>query len=266
MDGPWAEGVLFAVAAVPAALLLAFGLAMTETRSRGPITVMLVAGLTLAAVALGRLGHALAGDDFLSHGGSLTWMLAAFTALAAICARRTRSTACLLIAALAAVGLLVELVNWAFGTEAVDTFRVLLAIAFAALFVAGLAVGGRAGTILVSAAGVTVLAAAYVLGAGAFFVLGTDTAWGWELVMLAQGLALAAFAVQRLEPGPGYLAFFVLASFVSSAAFARTDPEFETVAAPDATLVGWPLALAVGTAAAALWGVRRARMVHPHPR
>jgi hypothetical protein len=85
---------------------------------------------------------------------------------------------------------------------------------------AALSARPRAGTILVGAAGVTVLAGSYVL------LFGGSLGWGWELVMLVEGLALLAFAARRLEPGPGYLAFF---------------------------------ALAIGTAAAALNGGRRAR-------
>jgi hypothetical protein len=255
MNGPWSDAALVAAAAVPAVLLLALGVRAGSGReqSHDAVTVLLVAGLVLAAAALGRLGDALAGEDFLEHGGTLTWMLAAFTALAAVCTRRTGSAACLLLAALAAVGLLLEFVNWAFGTEALGTFRALLAVSFAVLFVAGLVVGGRAGTVLIGAAGVTVLAATYVTGAALLFAVGSDVPWGWELVTLLEGLALATYAVQRLEPGPGYLAFFVLLSFAGTAALGGGTEDGE----PSQTLVGWPLALAIGTVAAALPAVRR---------
>lgn len=253
MDGPWSDAALIAAAALPALLLLALGVRAGSGReqSHDAVTVLLVAGLVLAAAAIGRLGDALAGDDFLEQGGTLTWMLAAFTALAAVCTRRTGSSACLLLTALAAVGLLLEFVNWAFDTEALDTFRALLAVSFAVLFVAGLVVGGRGGTVLVGAAGVTVLAATYVTGAAFLFADGS-VPWGWELVTLLEGLALAVYAVQRLEPGPGYLAFYILVSFAATAALGGSqDGE-----APQ-TLVGWPLALAIGTVAAALPAVRR---------
>jgi peptidoglycan/LPS O-acetylase OafA/YrhL len=262
MDGPWAAGVLCLVAAVPAAALLAAGLraARDEEAGRAAVTLFLVAGLVLAAVALARLGDILGDDDWLADGGTFTLMIALFCALAAFVTLRSRSAACLLLAALAAVGLALEAVNWIFDTENVDTFRVLLAVAFAALFAAGVAVGGRSGTILVAAAGVTVLASGYVLGIGFF---GADLDWGWELVTLAEGLALVAYAARRLEPGPGYLAFFVLALFAATAAISGETGglfgSFEDPERPSPSLVGWPLALAIGTTAAALWGHRATR-------
>jgi hypothetical protein len=257
MQEPWADGVLLVVAAATAILLLALGL---RAESRADMTVLLVGGLAFAAVTIGRLADVLAGDDFLSGGGTLTWMLVLFTALGAALVARTRSMACLLVTALAAVGLLLEAVDWIFDTEDVDTYRALLAVSFAVLFGAGLAIGNRAGTILVGAAGVTVIAAYYVTGFGIF--PGGGLGWGWELVTLAQGLALLVYAARQVEPGPGYLAFFVLALFVFTAAAAGeevliingSEPE-----EPSPSLVGWPLALAVGTALAALWGLRGAR-------
>jgi hypothetical protein len=174
--------------------------------------------------------------------------------------RRGRSPACLLIAALAAVGLVNEAVNWIFDTENIDTFRVVLIICFAVLFAAGWTVSGRNGTVLVGAAGVTLLVSAYVLGfAQAFSPEGGDLGWGWELVALLEGLALLAYAALELEPGPGYLAFFVLGIFTigaaGSAGLLLISPEAED---RSDTLVGWPLALGVGTVLAALWGLRRA--------
>jgi hypothetical protein len=261
MNEPWAVGVLLVVAAIPALLLLwlALGAAGADTPDRVAVTILVVTGLVLAAVAVGRLGQTLAGDDFAEGGGTLTWTLALFTAIAALTAVRTRSVAALLFAALAAVGLVVEAVNWIFGVEDIDTFRVLLALAFAALFAAGVAVGGRAGTILVAAAGVTVLASFYVLIAGFF---GPGLGWGWELILLLEGLALAFYAAWRREPGPGYLAFFVLALFVVRAAvtgqggvFLGSLEESES----SSSLVGWPLAIAIVTLLAALWGARAAR-------
>ena len=70
---------------------------------------------------------------------------------------------------------------------------------------------------------------------------GGGVGWGWELVALVEGAVLTLYAVRQLEPGPGYLAFFVLVLFAFSAA-ATSD---------EATLVGWPLALAIATGLAA---------------
>jgi hypothetical protein len=246
MDGPWATWVLLAVAAVPALVLLRLGLRLAshEGASRAAVTVMLVAGLVLAAVAIARLAQLLAGDDFADGGGALTWTLALFTALSGFCARRGRSATCLLIAALAAVGLLLEAVSWIFDTHDADTFRALLALSFAALFGAGALLHGRAGTVLVAAGGVAALAGALLTSVVFAPLESGEVGWGWELVTLAEALLLAVYSARRLEPGPGYLAFFLLVAFALSAAQA------------DATLIGWPLTLAL--AALALLGLRRA--------
>jgi hypothetical protein len=267
MDGPWADGVLLIVAALPAIALLVLGLAAAsgDRAWRPAVTILLVGGLLLAGVAIARLGHVLGGDDFLDGGGTFTWMLALFTALAAFCARRTGSSACVLIAALAAVGLALEFVNWAFGAEDIDTFRVLLVVAFAVLFGAGVMLTGRTGTMLVAAAGVTAIAGYYGTGLGFLFGGGGGLGWGWELITLLEGSALAVYATLRLEPGPGYLAFFVLLLFAATAALVGDgeegivvidglEPEAEEVSA---SLIGWPLALAVGTVVAAGVGLRR---------
>jgi hypothetical protein len=265
MDAPWGAGVLLAMAAVPALLLLADGLAVAskEGAPRAAATVLLVAGLVLAAVTIARLAQVL-GDDEVGGGGTLTWTLALFTAIAAYCYMRSRSVACLLLASLAAVALLLAAVNWVFDTEDVDTYRALLAFSFVVLFGAGLAVAGRAGTVLVGAAGVTVVAASYALGLFFLFLPGgASLGWGWELVTLVQGLALLAYAALRFEPGPAYLAFFVLVIFVTTAAVSGGESGAVLVDSSDGeedspSLVGWPLALAIATAAAAAWGTRTA--------
>jgi hypothetical protein len=267
MDGPWADGVLLIVAALPAIALLVLGPAAAsgDRAWRPAVTILLVGGLLLAGVAIARLGHVLGGDDFLDGGGTFTWMLALFTALAAFCARRTGSSACVLIAALAAVGLALEFVNWAFGAEDIDTFRVLLVLAFAVLFGAGVMLTGRTGTMLVAAAGVTAIAGYYGTGLGFLFGGGGGLGWGWELITLLEGSALAVYATLRLEPGPGYLAFFVLLLFAATAALVGDGEEgivvidgLESEAEEvSASLIGWPLALAVGTVVAAGVGLRR---------
>jgi hypothetical protein len=262
MDDAWSDGVLLVAAAVPAILLLVLGLAATRDHDDAPAagTILLVAGLALAGLAINWLGQVLAGDGATSGGGTLTGMLALFGALAAFCAHITRSSACLLITALATVGLLLEGVNWIFGTSDVDAFRAVLAVAFVVLFGAGLAVGGRHGTILVGAAGVTVLVLSYATGYFLpFFPPGDGLGWGWELVTLVQGLALLAYAAVRLEPGPGYLAFFALVVFALTTAVGGGvvgDPSPGQV--PD-SLLGWPLALGIGTVIATVWALGEVR-------
>src|SRR5215213_8340709 len=87
MDTTWANGVLLILAALGAAVLLVLAIAAADadTGSRPAATALMAAGLAHALLAIGRLGNVLAGDDFTSGGGTLTWMLALFTALAAFC-------------------------------------------------------------------------------------------------------------------------------------------------------------------------------------
>lgn len=265
MDDPWADGVLFLVAAVAAVVLLVLGLAAAEPDDGSPpaATALLVAGLFVAAIAIARLGNLLGGDDFTAAGGTLTWVFGLFTLVAALCAQRTGSSVCVLIAALAAVAFVLEFVNWVFGADDVDTFRVLLAIAFVVLFGAGASLPGRTGTMLVAAAGVTVIASYYTVFG---IILIGDTGglgWGWELITLLEGLALAVYAATQLERGPGYLAFFVLLLFGVSAALVTAEESgfvFEgedPVAEPSVSLVGWPLVLLIATVVAAVAGLRR---------
>lgn len=267
MDGPWASGVLFVVAAVAAAALLVLALAAADEDdgSRPEATILVVGGLALAGLAIGRLGDILGGDDFADSGGTLTLLLALFTVLAAFCAQRTRLSVCVLLAALGAAGFVLEFVNWVFGAEDIDTYRVLLAVIFVALFAAGAMLPGRTGTMLVAAAGIIVIAGYYTFGFGLLFGAAENLGWGWELITLLQGIALAAYAATQLERGPGYLAFFVLLLFASTAAIVGDgvsgsliiDGEEIPSDEPEASLIGWPIALLIATVAAAAAGLRR---------
>jgi hypothetical protein len=267
MDEPWADGVLLLVALVAAVPLLALALAAPR-EARAERTILVVCALVLAGLTIGRLGNTLAGDDYLDGGGALTWMLALFTALSAFVYTRTRAVVAVLITALAAVALVLEFVNWAFGAEDVDVFRVLLALAFAGLFAAGVMVTGRVGTLLVAAAGFAALVGYYATGL-AFLFAGPSggLGWGWELITLVEGVALAVYAATRLEPGPAYLAFFVLVLFAGTAAISGDGTggglivDGDEIAAPEdgPSLLGWPLVLAVATVAAGAWGLRRGR-------
>ncbi len=266
MDGPWSEGVLVLVALIAAVPVFALALAAPR-EARAERTALVVCALLLAGLTIARLGHALAGDDYLDGGGTFSWMLALFTALSGFVYSRTRAVVAVLITALAAVALVLELVNWIFGAEDIDVFRVLLAVAFAALFAAGVATAGRVATLLVAAAGIVAVSGFYVIGLGLLFGATAGLGWGWELIALLEGAALAAYAATRLEPGPAYLAFFLLLLFAATAAFTGdavsggviVDGEEIPPPGDGPSLIGWPLALAVVTVAAAAWGLRRAR-------
>jgi hypothetical protein len=264
MNAPWSTGVLLLVAALPAAVLIGLGLASArgDARPHAAVAVFLITGLLLAAIALLRFADLINGDETLSTGGTLTLVLALFTALAAFCWVRSGSSACLLVAALAAVALVLSAVNWIFDTDDVDVFRTLLAVSFALLFAAGVLTGGREGIVLVGAAGVTVFATAFLNGFSLFllpFQGGGSLGWGWELVVLVQGIALLACAASWLEPGPAYLAFFALAIFVTTAAFANGVIVIGSEESPAEDLLGWPLAIGIATIVAFAWGVGQAR-------
>jgi hypothetical protein len=174
-----------AIAAVPV-----FALALAAPHeARAERTALVVCALLLAGLTIARLGHALAGDDYLEGGGTFSWMLALFTAVSGFLYSRTRAVVAVLITALAAVALVLELVNWIFDAEDIDVFRVLLAVAFAALFAAGLATAGRVATLLVAAAGIVALSGFYVVGLGLLFGAAGGLGWGWELIALLEGAA-----------------------------------------------------------------------------
>jgi hypothetical protein len=129
-----------------------------------------------------------------------------FTALSGLLHSRTRAVVAVLITALAAVALVLELVNWVFDAEDIDVFRVLLAVAFAVLFAAGLATAGRVATLLVAAAGIVALSGFYVVGLGLLFGTVGGLGWGWELIALLEGAALAAWAAWGLRRARGQMA------------------------------------------------------------
>ena len=265
MQRPWSEGMLLVAIAVPAISVLGLGLAAPRRGARpaGAASALLVAGLLLAAGALLRLGHLLAGDDFLTRGGTLTWMLLAFVVTALYCARHSGSAACLLLAAVASVGLLIEAVNWTFDTSNIDVFRTLLVLGAVTLFAAGAGTPGRRGVVLVSAGGCLMVAYTSV-GVPQLIQLLLpvhldDAGWGWELIALLGGIALVAYGARENEPGPAAFGAIVLLQFAAIAALG--DDAFALLegggVAP--TLRGWPLALGIASALCAAHALRPRR-------
>ena len=68
-------------------------------------------------------------------------------------------------------------------------------------------------------------------------------AWGWELLVVAAGFGLIAYSSVDREPGPAYLGVLNLAAFAIITSFGVTRA--------GATLLGWPVALALAAAGAA---------------
>ncbi|HEX8204688.1 MAG TPA: hypothetical protein VF587_01375 [Solirubrobacteraceae bacterium] len=269
MDDPWATGPLFLLAAVAAAALLVLGLRDRPPADRpaAGTSGLLLGGLATFAIADYRLLQLLGRDDTFDAPRSLTAFFALLAVVALVVAWRSRSAACLLIGALAAGGTLLAAVRWVFDTENIASYRpplLLLALAFAA---AAWAVRDRPRhrDVLVDAAGVAILGIAWL--GGGFFLLGFGGALpdAWAAVVVAGGVALAAYGGVTRAPGPVVLAIVVLAFFASNVAVELTSFDGEDVidggppSEPDSpSLIGWPLVLlALGGLALALGLTRR---------
>jgi len=272
MDGTWGDGIHLVVTALACALVLGMGLLAEreEERPRAYQTVLLLAGLTLLAIALLRLAQVLGVDEPLSSSGTLTWMTLIFAAVAAVPAwGPIGSPICALLELLAGGLFLLAFVDWVFSPEGPTTARwILLAIvvAYAAGHVYWRDRRRRHAVHFVNAAGVAAVALgltflADLFGAAVAGAFGGETVAGdpgtwWELVLLAAGLGLAAYAAVDREPGPGHLAFVVLALFVALGGLPG---------AGGASIVGWPLLLLLLGAAALAAGLRPLAPLPPSP-
>lgn len=270
----WKAGVDLLVTGIPAALVLAAAVAppRRDGPPRGWVSAMLVAGFALSAVALISLADVLGANTDDLDSSTATWIAAVLAAGFAFIALRRDSAICTLFAAAAAVVAVLAAIDWIFSPDGVSTFRYVLLVEGVALFAAGVALyrrrgrhghddryagddgrtgddrhtgGGRHGVVLTVLAGIVIFSLIVTFAQDFItpFFGGDDEggsggiAWGWELVALATGLALAAFAAYTREPGPGYAAALLLLAFV-------------TLAAAGDGFVGWPLVLLVLLAAA----------------
>jgi hypothetical protein len=88
-----------AAALAPAAVALTLLVVMVQIRMDGPWSegvLVLMCALLLAGLTIARLGHALAGHDYLDGGGTFSWMLALVTALSGFVYSRTRAVVAVL--------------------------------------------------------------------------------------------------------------------------------------------------------------------------
>ena len=242
-DGVWGRGVLLVLTLLAAVVVFGPGMA-AEREDEHPApaqTALLVAGLALVAVVLFRLAQVFGVDHPLRASGTLFWTTVLFAGIAAVPAWGPRnSPVCALIEVAAGGVSLLAFVDWVFDPHGPTTSRwilLLLIVIYAAAYSRVRAERPRHGVQIVNAAGLAALVLILSF-AGAFLPFGSggrSSTW-WELVVLAAGLGLLAYAVLERERGPGYLSFAVLVAFAVEAG----------VRSPSgASLVGWPLLLLI---------------------
>ena len=272
MDATWGDGIHLVITGLACALVLGMGfMAEREPEHEHPRayqTVLLLAGLVLLAIFLGRLAQVLGADDPVSSSGALTWESALFAAVAAFAAwGRINSPVAALLELVAGSVFLLAFVDWVFSPEGPTTFRWLLAlliVSYAAGHLAWRDRKRRHAVHFVNAAGIAGIALALtylgdlfgaaIAGGGGGGAPNPGT-W-WELVLLGVGLGLVAYAAVDREPGPAYLGFFVLVLFAFLAGLPGQD---------GASIVGWPLLLLILGAAALAAGLRPLAPLPPSP-
>jgi hypothetical protein len=118
----------------------------------------------------------------------------------------------------------------------------------------------RHGVALIDAAGLAVLAIALTFAGGGFVGDGDGSAavgWGWELLIVAAGFGLIAYSSVDRQPGPAYLGVANLTLFTVITSVG--------VSTGGATLLGWPVALAVGAVVLLAIGLRPTVPAPPPP-
>jgi hypothetical protein len=240
-----------------AAILLAAGALIYWLGAQAPTedgcppayqSVLLVTGLAVLGGGLLTAARGLgAGFGFAITPGLLVPALV-LAALALWPALERASAICLLIAAIAGGVALLSAWDWIFGADATADRWLLLASALA-LVLACLALreaAPRHAQQLVNAAGL----ATGGIGTGA---LDAGVPGFWQVVLLAAGLGLLAFAALERAPGPAYVGVANLGLFVVNASGGDT-------------LYWWPLVLLAAGGAMLAAGLRPRRPLPPEPR
>jgi hypothetical protein len=261
MDATWGDGIHLVITGLSCALVLGMGLLAQREGEfpRAYQTVLLLAGLTLLAVTLVRLAGVFGVEDTTSS-GTLTWIATLFAAVAAVPAwERINSPICALVEFVAGGIAVLALVDWVFDPHGPTTLRwilLLLVGVYAATHLRWRESRPRHAVHLVNAAGLAGLGLAFTFPdlTGFLGVVGPLAGTWWEIVLLAIGLGLVAYAAVDREPGPGYLGFAVLLAFVIMA-----GPE------DGASIIGWPLLLLLAGGAAVAAGLRPIRPLPPSP-
>ena len=264
-DDTWGTGAHVAYLAVALAFVgtLAVRAPREDDTPRAYQSVLYVATIALWLPLVAELGDLLGADDTASSAGAITWEALAVAVVALAFAIRRNSAVCTLIGALAAGVAVLAGVEWLFAPDGVATTRWVL-LGEAVIF--GFAAIGhrdrrpRHAVALIDAAGLAVLAIGLTFVVGSVFSEGEGApavAWGWELLIVAAGFGLIAYSSVDRQPGPAYLGVLNLILFTSV-----TSLEVER---GGATLVGWPIALALAAALLLVIGLRPTTPAPPPP-
>ena len=220
------------------------------------VTTLATLGLTLLAFA-----DAFEADVGDLSTGTATCVLALLSLAAGWAARRRNSGIAALICALAGGGALLAATEWILDPGLPAYRWLLLALATTFVLVSLVLRGSRPrhAELLVSAAGLAILAIPANLAAAFFvgFAFPGDRPGlpgFWELVVLAAGFGLIAYAAAERAPGPAYLGVLNLVVFA-----------FADGLDAGGTLRWWPLLLLGTGAAMLLAGLRPARPLPPEP-
>lgn len=269
-ENEWSPGVHFVYAGLAAAFVLATAV-LSPVEGEAPRayqSVLIVAGYALALAALLSLADALGARDGAPGSGTIVWVGSLLVALAAYFATARNSSVGTLLAGVTGVVVVLALVDWVFDPDSTSTFRWVLAFLTIGFVLAALGQRDRRrrhAVQLVNVAGLTVLALALtfvvqsllggllrLLGGGGGDAVGS----GWELFVLACAFGLIAYSAVDRENGPAYLGVLNLLAFVLIASPPGGD---------GASLIGWPLVLAV-LAGIGLWiGLRPTHPAPPEP-
>jgi hypothetical protein len=266
----WGAGIRFVIDAF--ALFGVGALAIQSPvegeRPRAYQSVLYIATFFLALLTLINLADILGADDAPNASGTVVWIGLVLVVLCVWFSVRRNSAIMTLLGAVT-FGIVVEaFIDWVFDPHGVTTFRWILLVLIAAFALASLNQRGprpRHGVQFVNAAGLAAVVLALTFLFASFFqqfVFGAsdrgafDAGTGWELVLLACGFGLVAYAGVDREPGPGYLGALVLALF----AFIAGQP-----GSGGASLIGWPIVLLLIAAALLVIGLRPSHPLPPAP-
>jgi hypothetical protein len=268
----WSPGAHLVYLLPAAAAVFAMGaLSVVEDAKPRPYqSALYVCAFVLALLALGRLADALGAEGPFSASGTVFWIGALLTALAAWLAVERGSAVMTLVALVTAGVAWIALWDWV-GDPSIATVRwllLLLAVGYLLGAVgqrdrrpehgvgfadaAGLAVFAIAATFLVETL-IGTLFGAFAEGSLFGEVERPGVGAGWELLIVAAGFGLCAYGAIDRWRGPVYLGIANLGAFVLLAG------------AGEASLLWWPVLLLAGAGALLAVGLRPARPLPPPP-